>query len=173
MMDDLGSYVEHDGRPAVRFERVYAHPVERVWAAVTEPDELRHWFPSTIHLEQRAGGRVRFSGDPYTEDSTGTVLAFEPLRHLAFTWGGDEVHLYVEPAPEGCRLTFIDVLGARDEAARNGAGWHVCLEELAKWLAGVTSDGPHGDTTTPWTPTYDAYVAAGVPSGAWVPDGVR
>jgi len=141
---DLGSYVEHDGRPAVRFQRTYDHSIARVWAAVTEPD-----------------------------DRTGTVLAFEPPRYLAFTWGDDELHLHLEPVAEGCRLTLIDVLTERDEAARNGAGWHVCLDELTKRLDGIASDGPHGATTTPWQPTYAAYVAAGLPSGAPIPADVR
>ena len=30
---DNGTYLEIDGRPAVRFERIYDHPVARVWAA--------------------------------------------------------------------------------------------------------------------------------------------
>lgn len=42
---DLGTYIEHNGRPAVRFERTYAHSVDRVWAAVSDPEELAHWFP--------------------------------------------------------------------------------------------------------------------------------
>lgn len=170
---DLGSYLEHDGRPAIRFQRIYPHPIERVWSAVTEPEDLTHWFPSAVHLERRTGGEVIFTGDPYTEDQTGTVLAFEPPHYLAFTWGNDELHLHLEPLGEGCQLTLIDVLTQRDEAARNGAGWHVCLDELAKRLAGVPSGGPHGATTTPWKPTYDAYVAAGLPSGAPIPADVR
>lgn len=36
-MTDRGTYVEHEGRPAVRFVRHYRHPAERVWAAVSEP----------------------------------------------------------------------------------------------------------------------------------------
>ena len=40
-MTDRGTYVEHDGRPAVRFVRHYPHPAERVWAAVSEPAGLR------------------------------------------------------------------------------------------------------------------------------------
>ena len=31
---DNGSYLEIDDRPAVRFERVYDHPVTRVWEAM-------------------------------------------------------------------------------------------------------------------------------------------
>ena len=161
---DLGSYHEQDGRPAVRFQRTYPHPVERVWAAVTDEVELAHWFPAQIRIEPRAGGEVRFG-----DDGTGRVLVFDPPHRLAFTWGGDELQLRLEPVEEGCRLTLIDVLADGRTAARNGAGWHVCLDELTKWLDGIASDGPHGQTATPWQPTYDAYLAAGMPSGAPIP----
>ena len=43
---DNGTYLEVDDRPAVRFERVYDHPVEQVWAAISDPTQMRHWFPS-------------------------------------------------------------------------------------------------------------------------------
>jgi uncharacterized protein YndB with AHSA1/START domain len=33
------------GRPALRFERVLPHPVERAWRAVSVPAELEQWFP--------------------------------------------------------------------------------------------------------------------------------
>lgn len=150
----------------MRFERTYPHSVERVWAAVTDADELGCWFPSAARIEPRVGGTVTFSGDPNVADSVGTVLVFEPPRRVAFTWGDDELHLQLEPAPEGCTLTLIDVLAERDQAARNGAGWHVCLDELTKLLDGAASAGPHGDTATPWQPVYDVYLAAGMPAGA-------
>ena len=40
-----------DDRPTLRFERHYDHDVERVWRAITDPDELRHWFPPGEELE--------------------------------------------------------------------------------------------------------------------------
>ena len=42
MMD--GTLETIDGRPALRFQRRLAHPVDRVWRAITEPDELEDWF---------------------------------------------------------------------------------------------------------------------------------
>ena len=172
-MTDLGSYVELDGRPAVRFERTFPHPVERVWRAVTEPEELVRWFPSAVQLEPRVGGTVSFSGDPYMEGSTGRVLAYEPLSRLAFTWGDDELHLALEPADGGCRLTLVNVLSDRSTASRNAGGWYVCLAELVKVLDGVPSRGPHSEDTVPWEPIYQAHVDAGLPSGAPVPDPVE
>lgn len=69
---DRGTYLEHDGRPAVRFQRIYPHAIERVWAAVTEPTELAHWFPSTVKIELRPGGTIEFFDDPHTGPTTGT-----------------------------------------------------------------------------------------------------
>ena len=52
---DRGTYIEHDGRPAVRFRRTYPHPIQRVWAAVTEPEELSHWFPAAVEIGMPSG----------------------------------------------------------------------------------------------------------------------
>lgn len=167
---ERGTLVEHEGRPAVRFRRRYDHPVERVWAAVTDPGELSHWFPSNVRLEPRAGGKVEFSGDPNMAPAAGTMLAYEPPRRLAFTWGASELHLELEAdGPQGCVLTLTDVLDARDAAARNAAGWEVCLAELAKHLGGLPADGPHSATADSWQEHYDRYLASGMPSGAFVP----
>jgi len=171
LASDLGTYIEHEGRPAVRFVRTYPHSAERVWRAVTDPAELVRWFPSAVEYEPRVGAPVRFSGDPYMENVTGQVLAWEPPRRFGFTWGEDEVHLTVEAVDDGSsRLVLVNVLADRTTAARNGGGWYVCLAELTKALDGVPSGGPHSSDTLPWEPVYRAHVDAGLPSGAEIPD---
>jgi uncharacterized protein YndB with AHSA1/START domain len=170
-MTFMGRFVEADGRPAVRFERVYSHPVEHVWSAVTEPDELVKWFPSAMSIEPRAGGTVEFSGDPNIADSRGTVLAWDPPRRFAFSWGTDEVHLDLEAAgPASCRLTLTNVLADRDAAARNASGWTICLGELANVVDGYPSDGPHSDVNRDaFQALYDDYRSSGMPAGAAIP----
>jgi uncharacterized protein YndB with AHSA1/START domain len=162
--------MEIDGRPAVQFDRVYPHPLERVWAAISEPAELAHWFPSNVSIEAREGGKVEFSGDPHMDDKPGTVLRYDPPRHLAFTWGGDELRLDLEPADDGgCRFTLTNLLAERDTAARNASGWAVCLGELDKALRGESAGGPHSSDALPFQPLYDAHVSAGLPWGAEIP----
>jgi uncharacterized protein YndB with AHSA1/START domain len=169
-MMDRGTFVDFDGRPAVRFERTYRHPPARIWSAITEPGELAHWFPATVSLEPRVGGTIEFTDDPNTDPKSGTVLAFDPPRWLAYTWGGDELHFRLEPTETGgCTLTLVDVLETRDAAARNAAGWTVCLAELDKHVSGAVADGPHSSTAEPWDPVYTDYVAAGMPAGAPIP----
>jgi uncharacterized protein YndB with AHSA1/START domain len=167
---DRGTFAEHEGRPSVRFQHTYNHPIERVWAAVVEPSELTHWFPSAVELDPQVGGQITFSGDPHAEPTAGRILVFDPPHHLAFTWGAEELHFELETVEPGrCRFTLTDVLEARDAAARNAAGWSVCLGELTKHLGGQLAAGPHSATAEPWQGLYDDYVAAGMPSGAFIP----
>ena len=165
-----GRYIEIDGRPAVRFERRYPHPVHRVWRAISVPEELRHWFPSEVAIEPREGGTIEFSGDPHLEETRGTVLAYDPPHRLAFTWGSDELHFELAADGEGCRLTLTNVLGERGAAARNASGWSVCLAVMELHLAGADVGGPHSpDAPVPPGESYRDYVEGGLPSGAWVP----
>jgi len=169
--EPTGTYLTlDDGRPAVRFTRTYDHPVDRVWEFVTEPGELAHWFPSSVEIELRAGGTIRFGGDPNMDDSTGRVLAVDAPRHLSFSWGGDELHFDLEELDEKrTRFTLTNVLEAENTAARNGAGWEVCLSALDEHARGASTGGPHSGAGAPWQDVYRAYVEAGVPSGAEIP----
>ncbi|MDN3026781.1 SRPBCC family protein [Streptomyces sp. S.PB5] len=169
--DLTGTYLTlDDGRPAVRFTRTYEHPVARVWQFVTDADELAHWFPARAEIDLRAGGEIKFSGDPHMEDSTGRVIAVDPPRHLSFEWGGDELRFDLEALDDSStRFTLTNVLSEENAAARNGAGWEVCLAALDAHARGEDFGGPHAGAEAPWKGFYDGYVAAGVPSGAAVP----
>ncbi len=171
---DRGTLTAHEGRSAVRFQRTYPQPPERVWRAITDPGELAHWFPSIVHLEPRIGGMIKFSGDPYQKPTSGRILTYDPPRRLVFTWGPSELHFELTPdAGSGCRLIMLDVLATRDSAARNAAGWSVCLAELDKHLAGEVAEGPHSGSAEPWQPHYEAYLALGMPAGAPIPSKIE
>ncbi|SEG88402.1 Uncharacterized conserved protein YndB, AHSA1/START domain [Actinacidiphila yanglinensis] len=185
---DPGSYLELEGgRPAVRFERVYDHPIDRVWALVSEPAELAYWFPfPEVAMEPVVGGEITFSGDSNMPEVvvTGEVTAFEPPHLLAFTWGGDALRFELTRLDAArTRLTLTDFLDSADAAARNAAGWDLCLAALDARAAGgsaappaagahddAPADPPAGRPST-WRRRYDAYVAAGLPKGAPIPGG--
>jgi uncharacterized protein YndB with AHSA1/START domain len=158
-----GTYETIDGRPAVRFERRYPQPVERVWRAVTEPEELAQWFPSTVELELREGGRMRFTfpgGEmPPTE---GSVTELDPPRRFGFTWGDEHLQIDLEPDGDGCRLRFTHVLSTGEQASRDAAGWHVCLDRLAALLGG-------SHVASEWGEHYAEYQRRGLPAGAEIP----
>ncbi|MEU9380849.1 SRPBCC family protein [Streptomyces sp. NPDC048279] len=159
-----------DGRFAVRFTRTYDHPAQRVWLFVNDPDESARWFPSRLDIEPRDGGTVRFSGDPRQANATGTVLAFDEPRHLSFTWGGDEGRFDLAALDaKRTRFTLTQVLAEQNAAAPNGAGWEVCLLALDALARGEGHAGPHSEDAADWREFYDAYLDAGVPSGAPIP----
>ena len=40
-----------DGRYVLRYERRLRHPVEKVWAALTEPRQIEQWWARAAELE--------------------------------------------------------------------------------------------------------------------------
>ncbi|MFJ8106168.1 SRPBCC family protein [Streptomyces sp. NPDC096132] len=158
-----------DGRPAVRFARTYDRPLGEVWQLVTDSAELAHWFPSRVEMELWPGGAIDFSGDPNMPASTGRVLAVDVPRHLSYAWGGDELRFDLVAEGDGrTRLTLTNVLESADAAARNAAGWEVCLAALDARAEGGAPAPPDGGTRS-WEAYYRACVEAGFPSGAPVP----
>lgn len=163
-----GQYLTIDGKPAVRFVRDYAHPIDRVWHTLTDPDESEHWFPSRLEIDPGVGSQVRFAGKPAAVARTGTVLAWEEPTLASFTWGDDVVHFELEAIADGTtRFTLTNILSDRLAAARNAAGWDTCLIGLDRLFDGAPDAPPHLDGD--WDSRYARYVAAGIPSGAAIP----
>ncbi|HKO27075.1 MAG TPA: SRPBCC family protein [Solirubrobacteraceae bacterium] len=167
-----GAYDTIENRPALRFERRLSHPVEVVWRAITESDELEHWFPSRVEVDElRPGAEMTFrfedmplEGMPMT--ISGRVTAFDPPRLFEFYWGHDHLRFELEPAgDDACMLRLTVLLDEREKAARDGAGWHVCLDRLEAGLAGPDGASGGGD----WRGLYEEYQRRGVPAGAPIP----
>jgi len=161
-----GSYATIQDQPTLTFERSLSHPVDRVWRALTDPADLEHWFPSKVLVEELLPGAemtFEFEDMPLDAPSTmgGRVTDFEPPRLFAFYWGEDHLRFELEPAGDdsGCALRLMVALGTRDKAARDAAGWHVCLDRLVTRLGEASDSGE-------WRDYYDEYQRRGVPAGA-------
>ncbi len=85
-----GTYLEIDGRPALRFVRDYPHAQQRVWEAVTDPTELVAWFPARVafpdHGAPAEGAAVRYSFGEDGDGGTGTVVTHDPPHRFTVTW---------------------------------------------------------------------------------------
>jgi uncharacterized protein YndB with AHSA1/START domain len=120
-----------DGRPALRFERRLAYPVERVWRAVSEPDELERWFVASVDWKPEVGEHIEGFGQ------TGEITECDPPRRLTWTWGDEEFSFRLQPAGDDhCVLTFIHVLDNRALGAQHAAGWETYFKRLDAHLAG-------------------------------------
>ena len=88
------------------------------------------------------------------------MLAYEPPSVMEFRWGPDVVRLELHPIEDGTVLTLLDTLEERGKAARDGAGWHTCLDALERVLARrrrrPRGDEPAGKTSTCITSTASA-----------------
>jgi uncharacterized protein YndB with AHSA1/START domain len=147
----------------LRFERQLRHPVEQVWAALTDPAQLAQWLaPGEIALT--SGGRVYLAFSDGDGVIDGRVTAIAPPRLLEFSWtdkGGDFGFVRWELMAEdgGTRLVLIHTVpaSARESGLPMLAGWHSLLDQLA-----VLLDGQPFPSRSRWQELHDHYARAGV-----------
>jgi len=125
-----------DGRPTVRVERHYPHPIEKVWRAVTLPEHLGQWFPSPVEIDLRSGGAMQFGAFGGDAAAHGTVEELDAPRLLTFTWGKDRMTFELAPDGDGTRFSLTHIFDDRAGAASFATGWEMCLAGLRHVLAG-------------------------------------
>jgi uncharacterized protein YndB with AHSA1/START domain len=155
-----------DGRWRLRFTRVLPYPKEKVWRAITEPKHLAHWFPTTIEGERVPGATLRFTfpgGE--APPMAGEMLSYEPESVMELRWGPDVLRLELRSVDDGTELTLLDTLEERGKAARDGAGWHVCLDALEASLDGETDPR---DQMGRWSAVHPHYVEQFGPEAATI-----
>lgn len=155
-MRDAGSYgilEQANARWTLRFTRRLPHSPEKVWRAITQPKELKNWFPQEIVGEWVVGAPLRFASA--YGDFDGEVLVFDPPKLLEFRWGTDTLRFEIAPDQAGVVLTLLDTFDEVGKAARDAAGWHVCLDALELLLDGRSPTGSSGER---WEPVHAGYV---------------
>jgi uncharacterized protein YndB with AHSA1/START domain len=141
--------------PTVRFTVSLPHSPDKVWRALTEPAHLEGWFPTTVDGPRTAGATLVFRflnlDIPPME---GTMVAFDPPHLLEFLWGADQMRFELAAADGGSVLQVSDTVQELGKAARDAAGWHVCLEGLGALLHGRDAPLVHADRWEQVHPTY-------------------
>ena len=174
-----GTVHEVEEQYELRFERHLKHPVEKVWAALADPERRAEWLaPGTIEL--RPGGRAEltFDNDPTGQDGTdlaGTVRVADPPRLLELSWttesGREEpVRWELFPEADGTRLVLthtvrrpiprgfgLNVQNSVMDGRMAGclAGWHGHLDRLPQMLDGQ----PVLYSLAAWAELYLRYLA--------------
>ncbi len=136
----LGEIVRHsNGNTGLRFERELARSPERVWRALTESDQLRHWMPCDIVGPRVAGAEV---AAPFWDDVvakygiedtvlTGRIVTWRPPSTFAWAWDDELLTYHLEPTPAGTHLMLnIDLGDKSPEVHQVAAGYHICLDQL-------------------------------------------
>jgi len=155
---DEGTVEVIDGRYVLSFERRFAHPVEKVWDALTRPERITQWTgEGEVTLDLVEGGRyeTRTTGPPDLVEAIireageealvqqDTILRVEPPLLFERTFGGDPgsvARWELQHDADGCRLTLTHTVPQEFDRAhlpRTLAGWHQLLEQLEDALEGT------------------------------------
>ena len=126
-------------------ERVFPHPPEKLWRALTETPLITQWLMNN-DFEPVVGRKFQFRADPVPNwngiiDSE--VLIVEPLKQLSYRWnslGLDSVVLWTLTPAEGGTHVRMEHSGFRpdQQQAFGGAkyGWQRFLGALERVLDG-------------------------------------
>lgn len=129
-------------------------PVEKVWAAITEPEHLAQWFPQSATLEPAAVGAT----GAFTFDGYGTfpvvIESIEALKSISYRWGNDNAKatpldeerttvftFTLEQVATGTQLTVVEsgfekLSDPAGSLEGNRGGWDHELDELVAYLEG-------------------------------------
>jgi len=142
-----------------RIERTQLLPVprERVWDAITKPEQLAHWFGGVSDMDFRVGGEIHFTWENERSPYPGMIEVIEPPHRFAFRWSSYAighpnlglaptastlVEFTLEELAEGTRLTLVEsgfaslpqAIPAGEAYRENQHGWQALLSELQAFL---------------------------------------
>lgn len=75
----------------LRFERIFAHPIDRVWTALTQPGMIAQWL-APAEIDPRPGGRIRLAFTTSDSVVDSVISEIDPPRVLEYRWvsNGDD-----------------------------------------------------------------------------------
>ena len=157
-----GSFFKTADSIGVYFERILDHPIDRVWAALTEPGHLARWLaPAEIKGEKGGTITLRLTGGVMG----GTITEWKENTLLEYAWyNGSTVRWeLVSEGENRTRLLFTHSHVSGRQMVDAAKGWHYHLDLLALDLDGAPM--PHNpvelwdEITREATVRYNAAVA--------------
>lgn len=131
----------------IKKEHVFAHPIQKVWDAISKAEEISKWFLKTDFKAEK-GFKYTFqsSGEADCTQITGEVRSADPYT-LIYTWivkdtnvetvvcwkleetdGGTKLYLKhsgISNYPENSAVTFFNSFDS---------GWEHCVNDLKSFL---------------------------------------
>lgn len=135
----------------IAFERVYPHPPEKVWRALTDPTALGQWLMET-NFAPEVGRKFTMwcnDGEGGTDTYVCTLLEYNPPNRMLWSWvldgsqhqGDTFVEFKVVPVASGTKVTITHT-GDRDPETieKFKGGWQYKLDQLGTLLSGSFQD---------------------------------
>ena len=153
---EYGKVSRSETGAAVRFERLFTATQDRLWAALTNQDEISRWL-APCRLRQGEGGSILidFGGD---QQVSGTITEWEPTRRLAYRWIvtdalDSDVHWELRARGKSVEVVLEHSQLPVEHGHSYAAGWHAHLDSLSAYL----EDGDAVDWEARFTMVLDAY----------------
>ena len=146
------------GAFTVRRTITIAAPLEKVWAAITEPAQIARWLPTSAVLDGAGVGATGTFSWP-DNDVPVRIEELDPLRSITYRWSNDDAmdstptevddahstvfRFTLEPIADGTQLTVVESgfdTTSDPEYNMNAhrGGWDSELDELVAYLEGVS-----------------------------------
>jgi uncharacterized protein YndB with AHSA1/START domain len=142
-----------DDKTSLEIRRVYKASVTAVYAAWTDPEQMKHWMgpsddfgESEVTMDVRVGGRYRIvmhSPDGDVHRVGGVYREIVPNKKLVYTWAWEStpereslVTLEFKPSGQGTELVVAHQRFADTQARdKHHEGWTGCLDRLGRFLS--------------------------------------
>lgn len=81
---------DDEGKWVLTMTREFAHPPEKVWKWLVDPDKLQQWSPTVPDRPLDSVGHANIQESPTGPVIDGEVLVVDPPRELIHRWGPDD-----------------------------------------------------------------------------------
>jgi uncharacterized protein YndB with AHSA1/START domain len=145
MSKENGIITTAKNRATITFQRRLPHPAEKVWAAITEPEQRIKWFGQTS-IEAKKGGRIETMPEgppapPEVRRSSGIITEWDPPRLFEYeeeaaTIGKSIVRFELESDGDETLLRVINKGLNISDARGYAPGWHAFLDRFEAHLNG-------------------------------------
>ncbi len=132
----------------IAFERVYPHPPQKIWRALTDPVALGEWLMETDFVPEVGRTFTMWcdDGEGGTDTYICTLLEYHPPTRMLWSWvldgsqdqGDTYVKFRVEQLASGTKVTITHT-GDRDPdtVEKFKGGWPYKLDQLGTALSGI------------------------------------
>ena len=145
MIKSLGRVTREQKEYQVVFHRTFSHPIEKVWEAITNPEQLKYWF-TDIEMDFRPGGPITIHfRDKDKTLSFGEIVSIEGPNKFVWSWEGELAVWELKPVGlDHTQLTLTYSKLPGDFAVNAPAGFHALLDRLEDRLEGSVQKWPFG-----------------------------
>jgi len=143
-------------------------PIDRVWKALTESDQISQWWHTGI-IDRQEGGRIALdmgeNCEPGAPSLDGVIKVFRPPHIFEFTWNEsdkDTVIVRFELLELTSETTRVTIISHADKASLLvvAVGWHEIIDRLSTFIStGTFAPAPNDQQLATLAEKYQALFA--------------